>query len=200
MLAAAMGYCAFLRPRGRPTDLTVACRVYILRNEGYDGFGFDLRARKSWALFSPLGADLRESAFVPSALLDDDDERTKLFRPSSFIIGNHADELTPWIPIIASLVPDCASANIPCCSHQLVGRYNSIKHIVPCIDVIDAFGLKGSSEQKLKEAEGVLAASGLETVIGRTALGGRYQAYVRYVAHLTLSSGCVTSMSASFSA
>jgi tRNASer (uridine44-2'-O)-methyltransferase len=43
-----------------------------------------------------------------------------LFPKGTFIISNHADELTPWTPILASL-SKCPFMMIPCCSHALSG-------------------------------------------------------------------------------
>lgn len=50
---------------------------------------------------------------------------TELFPPNTFIIGNHLDELTCWIPLL-----DFPFVVIPCCSHALNGakvRYNPRK-------------------------------------------------------------------------
>ena len=43
-----------------------------------------------------------------------------IFPQSTFIISNHADELTPWTPLLASLSHSPFLA-IPCCSHNLSG-------------------------------------------------------------------------------
>ena len=43
-----------------------------------------------------------------------------IFPQSTFIISNHADELTPWTPLLASLSSSPFLA-IPCCSHNLSG-------------------------------------------------------------------------------
>ena len=43
-----------------------------------------------------------------------------LFPTGTFIISNHADELTPWTPLLASLSSSPFLA-IPCCSHNLSG-------------------------------------------------------------------------------
>ena len=43
-----------------------------------------------------------------------------LFPTGTFIISNHADELTPWTPLLASLSSSSFLA-IPCCSHNLSG-------------------------------------------------------------------------------
>ena len=42
------------------------------------------------------------------------------FPRGTFIISNHADELTPWTPILAA-ISDCPFIMIPCCSHDLTG-------------------------------------------------------------------------------
>ena len=43
-----------------------------------------------------------------------------IFPRSTFIISNHADELTPWTPLLASISHSPFLA-IPCCSHNLSG-------------------------------------------------------------------------------
>jgi len=42
------------------------------------------------------------------------------FPEGTFIISNHADELTPWTPILAA-ISRCPFIMIPCCSHALSG-------------------------------------------------------------------------------
>lgn len=114
--------------------------VYILNQEGYAGWGFDARARKSWEAYntrvhisSTEQDSLRQSVLVPSVLLPDAPHQpegtatvdeaqihTGLFPAGTFIISNHADELTPWTPILAA-VSQCPFVMIPCCSHNLTG-------------------------------------------------------------------------------
>ncbi|KAJ9160567.1 tRNA Um(44) 2'-O-methyltransferase [Coniochaeta hoffmannii] len=112
--------------------------VYILNREGYIGWGFDARARKSWEAYSTRvevsGTEedsLRQAVLVPSVLLPDPpgsneavtDETSihnGLFPLGTFIISNHADELTPWTPILAA-ISRCPFVMIPCCSHNLTG-------------------------------------------------------------------------------
>ena len=167
--------------------------VHILLEEGYSGWGFDARRRKSWETYSRKAQDnLKEMVLIPSvvkrdqaskdlpqmkiATITDDfpgdgeqgtddnqdtngistnvisatnylsisDPPTKAIQhgspahpPSSrdvgeigvqngrypagtFIISNHADELTPWTPILATL-SECPFMMIPCCSHALSG-------------------------------------------------------------------------------
>lgn len=128
--------------------------VDILLREGYKGWGFDARSRKSWAVFEPsTQRHLHELILVPQVLLDMNPDlsvegkvnsrkllckilpkaviatkgqNTKtnwhngIFPEGTFIISNHADELTPWTPMLAhiSLSPFLM---IPCCSHNLSG-------------------------------------------------------------------------------
>ncbi|KAI9701215.1 MAG: tRNA(Ser) Um(44) 2'-O-methyltransferase [Candelina mexicana] len=112
--------------------------VDILIREGYPGWGFDARRRKSWDTFSgSVQSKLQELVLVPYALSPSDDEGSALsrehkesgsgvswhnghFPTGTFIISNHADELTPWTPLLASLT-NCAFIIIPCCSHDFSG-------------------------------------------------------------------------------
>lgn len=56
-----------------------------------NGYGIDLRQRKIWTRF--VGTDLREKTLNPEE---------DLLSDSDFLIGNHTDELTPWIPVMAA--------------------------------------------------------------------------------------------------
>jgi tRNASer (uridine44-2'-O)-methyltransferase len=134
--------------------------VHILIEEGYSGWGFDARRRKSWENWSPKAQEnIKEMVLIPSMLqtVSNTEEGVEelqeqkigsrkeeqpqveeqqvqeqkprqqqtqihngIFPPSTFIISNHADELTPWTPILANL----SHSNfmmIPCCSHALSG-------------------------------------------------------------------------------
>jgi len=57
-----------------------------------------------------------------------------VFPPCTFIISNHADELTPWTPLLAYLNSSPFIA-IPCCSHDFGGtRFRApahAKHVIP---------------------------------------------------------------------
>ncbi|KAM0281588.1 hypothetical protein ACHAQH_003457 [Verticillium albo-atrum] len=107
--------------------------VYILLLEGYAGWGFDARERKSWATYGkPATGEtdiLKRLVLLPDLAAPDDsavtaEERESLhdgtFPTGTFIISNHADELTPWTPILAMLSESPFIA-IPCCSHDLGG-------------------------------------------------------------------------------
>lgn len=67
--------------------------VHILNNEGHPGKGIDIRKRKIWDMYGP-NTHLEEKAITPSAAF--------LFPETDWLIGNHSDELTPWIPVIAA--------------------------------------------------------------------------------------------------
>ncbi|KAF2639283.1 DUF1613-domain-containing protein [Massarina eburnea CBS 473.64] len=114
--------------------------VYILHAEGWHGWGFDARKRKTWAVFpDSQKPDLRELLLIPSVL--DSSPSSPItasetptpshpgtFPPHTFIISNHADELTPWTPLLAHLSSSPFIA-IPCCSHDFAGtRFRAPYH------------------------------------------------------------------------
>ncbi|KAI1456799.1 DUF1613-domain-containing protein [Annulohypoxylon moriforme] len=121
--------------------------VYILHEEGYPGWGFDARRRKSWENYSRITSGeseskgtLRQHVLLPSIIghhpntanaSGENGEAVSavessniiydgLFPKGTFIISNHADELTPWTPILATM-SNCPFIMIPCCSHNLTG-------------------------------------------------------------------------------
>ena len=101
--------------------------VYILLAEGYEGWGFDARERKTWKIFPEdvqnrllRGLLIPEIFSVSSAPGTDELRHNGIFEPGTFIISNHADELTAWTPLLAYLNSSAFIA-IPCCSHDLAG-------------------------------------------------------------------------------
>ncbi|OUC49807.1 hypothetical protein D917_05050 [Trichinella nativa] len=70
--------------------------VYLLNSEGHSGFGVDQRKRNIWDKFSSV-SQLKEMRIDFTGNLD------WLGKPN-WIISNHADQLTPWIPIWATNV------------------------------------------------------------------------------------------------
>ncbi|WFD42591.1 tRNA(Ser) (uridine(44)-2'-O)-methyltransferase [Malassezia psittaci] len=93
--------------------------VHILHQEGYAGYGLDLRERKSWLIYRQQGARLESTSIDAPAIVRGDIQ----LPANSFLIGNHADELTPWLPILASCTHQCAGfLNIPCCAWTLEGN------------------------------------------------------------------------------
>lgn len=194
------------RPSGGFVD--VGCGngllVWLLNNEGYDGHGFDLRPRKSWALLQtgpssgceahqsttekqsipvhypsldPLrgetvevditAADLRvhtlEAFDEMQKGLDSAPEPSKqssaseMFPAGCFLIGNHADEITPLIPLLATLVvPSCSGMlNIPCCPWMVEGtRFTRAHYRVRREEVAQLLGLLDPSEEDATAAGG----------------------------------------------
>ncbi|XP_023109200.2 probable tRNA (uracil-O(2)-)-methyltransferase isoform X2 [Felis catus] len=89
--------------------------VHILSTEGHPGKGIDVRRRKIWDVYGPQTC-LEEGAITPS------DET--LFPDVDWVIGNHSDELTPWIPVIAARSNySCRFFVLPCCFFDFVGKY-----------------------------------------------------------------------------
>jgi tRNASer (uridine44-2'-O)-methyltransferase len=125
-----------------PGFVDIACGngvlVYILHAEGYQGWGFDARRRKTWSKF-PLSTQdrLKETICIPrpfEEILETTRPETVkqgnpqihsgIFAKGTFIISNHADELTLWTPLLGFFSdPDCPLPflAIPCCSHALSG-------------------------------------------------------------------------------
>ncbi|CAM9474146.1 unnamed protein product [Lampetra planeri] len=104
---------------GRQSFVDLGCGngllVHILANEGHPGRGIDVRKRKIWDWYG-AGTILEECAVTPG---DD-----FLFTDVDWLIGNHSDELTPWIPVIAARSSfDCRYFVLPCCFHDFIGRY-----------------------------------------------------------------------------
>jgi tRNASer (uridine44-2'-O)-methyltransferase len=134
-------------PSDFPGFVDIACGngvlVYILVTEGFRGWGFDARVRRTWAIFpNVITAHLKEAACIPRPFLealesqayqlpDDLLIHNGVFDGRTFIISNHADELTTWTPLLAAL--SCPESPlpwlaVPCCSHALSGaahRYQS---------------------------------------------------------------------------
>ena len=140
-------------PGSFPGFIDLACGngvlTYLLIREGYSGRGFDARRRITWKALE-MEDYLDEMVCIPQPFLDHAPAELSLsrlqetgmkvhnglfngvfngmvnglFKPGTFIISNHADELTPWTPIIAFLSsPDSPLPflAIPCCSHALSG-------------------------------------------------------------------------------
>jgi tRNASer (uridine44-2'-O)-methyltransferase len=91
--------------------------THILISEGYTGEGFDLRARASWSHYpQETQSHLHVQPFSPF-------ESHPQLQPSTFLIGNHADELTPWIPVMSALLPASGYLSIPCCPWSFDTRF-----------------------------------------------------------------------------
>ncbi|XP_034661941.1 probable tRNA (uracil-O(2)-)-methyltransferase [Drosophila subobscura] len=88
--------------------------VHILHAEGYKGYGYDIRKRKLWSLYpEDTSRNLIEQAVEPNSFRLD-------FPEIDWLIGNHSDELSPWLPVLAGRL----STNfflLPCCPFELSG-------------------------------------------------------------------------------
>uniref|UniRef100_A0A8C3QKF5 tRNA (uracil-O(2)-)-methyltransferase n=1 Tax=Cyanoderma ruficeps TaxID=181631 RepID=A0A8C3QKF5_9PASS len=90
--------------------------VHILNNEGHSGRGIDVRRRKIWAMYGPE-THLEEATIIPGD--------SHLFPDTDWLIGNHSDELTPWIPVIAARSSySCCYFVLPCCFFDFHGKYS----------------------------------------------------------------------------
>ncbi|XP_020847928.1 putative tRNA (uracil-O(2)-)-methyltransferase isoform X1 [Phascolarctos cinereus] len=90
--------------------------VHILSSEGHPGRGIDVRSRKIWNMYGPQ-TQLEESAITPND--------SYLFPDVDWLIGNHSDELTPWIPVIAARSSySCRYFVLPCCFFDFTGKYS----------------------------------------------------------------------------
>ncbi|XP_060633986.2 probable tRNA (uracil-O(2)-)-methyltransferase isoform X1 [Anolis sagrei] len=88
--------------------------VHILSNEGHPGKGIDVQRRRIWDMYGPH-THLEENIVSPNNLYPDVD----------WLIGNHSDELTPWIPVIAARSSySCRYFLLPCCFFDFHGKYN----------------------------------------------------------------------------
>ncbi|XP_057667449.1 probable tRNA (uracil-O(2)-)-methyltransferase [Diorhabda carinulata] len=86
--------------------------VYILNQEGYKGYGIDIRKRSIWDIY-PKETRLEVGIVTPDST----------FPESTWLIGNHSDELTPWIPLIA--LKSTTKTNfflLPCCPYDFNGE------------------------------------------------------------------------------
>jgi len=126
-----------LAQRNFPGFVDIGCGngllVYILNAEGWHGWGFDARRRKTWDIFPQQhGERLKQLLLVPeilkcgeaatddATLIDTPPSHNGVFPTGTFIVSNHADELTPWTPLLAYL--SCSPfIVIPCCSHDFGG-------------------------------------------------------------------------------
>nr|CAG4643282.1 EOG090X07W1 [Ilyocryptus agilis] len=97
--------------------------VYLLTSEGHPGKGIDIRPRKIWSLYPPE-VKLEVSTLTPS-------ESTS-FLDFDWLLGNHSDELTPWIPVIALQstiqrhaiqLPPTRFWVLPCCPFSFWGKF-----------------------------------------------------------------------------
>eukprot|EP01105_Mastigella_eilhardi_P015236 TRINITY_DN346_c0_g3_i2.p1 TRINITY_DN346_c0_g3~~TRINITY_DN346_c0_g3_i2.p1 ORF type:complete len:705 (+),score=137.95 TRINITY_DN346_c0_g3_i2:50-2164(+) len=89
--------------------------AHVLSSEGFTGYGVDLNERNVWNQYDRTITKLLAQQFDPS---------TASFNVE-WLIGNHADELTPWVAVIASRCSYYTKfINLPCCFHGLSGMFD----------------------------------------------------------------------------
>ncbi|KAH8311924.1 hypothetical protein KR044_008571 [Drosophila immigrans] len=88
--------------------------VHVLNAEGFKGYGYDVRQRKLWSLYpAETKANLIERTVEPNSFRFE-------FDGIDWIIGNHSDELSPWLPVLAARLK-CSYFLLPCCAFELSG-------------------------------------------------------------------------------
>uniref|UniRef100_A0A0V0J7P0 tRNA (uracil-O(2)-)-methyltransferase n=2 Tax=Schistocephalus solidus TaxID=70667 RepID=A0A0V0J7P0_SCHSO len=92
--------------------------VYLLISEGFHGIGIDIKGRGIWKQYpARVAAALKEETLDPSTHPG--------FPKATLLIGNHSDELTPWLPILATKSnSECQVFTIPCCPFSLYQKFN----------------------------------------------------------------------------
>ncbi|KAI9468941.1 MAG: hypothetical protein EXX96DRAFT_589864 [Benjaminiella poitrasii] len=107
------------KTKKKPTFIDLGCGngllTFLLVSEGYEGYGIDIADRKIWTVLCKEQKQdmLRVETLYPA---------TATYPKTEWLIGNHADELVPWIPIIASKSGEnCKFVVIPCCFYGLDG-------------------------------------------------------------------------------
>ena len=159
--------------------------------QGYEGIGLELRARRTWPLYpAATQAALIETPITPPEWFPQTmaewragswPSKPAIIKDHSFLIGNHADELTasllmivllvlthqPWIPLI-SLTPatPVPYLSVPCCTWDL-DRPFTLLHF--------------TATHRHAPAEGLQ--------LGPTEHGGKYGAYLAWLAQVGLECG-----------
>ncbi|KAL3858141.1 hypothetical protein ACJMK2_012751 [Sinanodonta woodiana] len=112
--------------------------VHILASEGHPGYGVDIRRRKIWDLYGPETV-LKEASITPSA--------DCLYPDYDWLIGNHSDELTPWIPVLAARSSyTCCYFVLPCCPYNFASKFtNNQKDISQYRSYLDYVRLVGET-------------------------------------------------------
>jgi len=129
------------RPPGGFVDLGCGngLLTHILISEGYTGHGFDLRARTSWTHYPPsTQSHLIVRALDPTGNSSSSssggsaEAEADLLPAGCFLIGNHADELTPWVPLLATRSHASGYLSIPCCAWTLDARFDRARDVPLC--------------------------------------------------------------------
>ena len=96
--------------------------VYILVSEGIGrGVGYDLRERKIWKTLRDLASDTNQMELRVSTIAPNETNLSQ-FSEFDWLIGNHSDELTPWLPLMARK-SKAKLFLLPCCPYEFYGKY-----------------------------------------------------------------------------
>lgn len=92
---------------------------------------------------------LKIHALDPMTVLEHE-SASKYFRPGVFVIGNHPDEMTPWIPVVATLCDASGYISIPCCSWAFDVKYDRSNTVAFPVshDFAESLNLGGEGSRK----------------------------------------------------
>jgi SAM-dependent methyltransferase len=133
--------------------------TYLLLEEGFPGTGIDLQKRGIW--------DAYPSHVTERLVREKIDPETYTCKDVDWILGNHSDELTPWIPAIAarSQTGPIGAARarprffiLPCCFFDLDGKKWAAGFMRRTFAVKDKG--QGRYEMYLQYIEAIVAAFG----------------------------------------
>ncbi|KAI9499658.1 hypothetical protein BDB00DRAFT_795015 [Zychaea mexicana] len=165
--------CLWQQEERKPTFVDLGCGngllTYLLTSEGYQGYGIDVAERKIWAkLRNGKHDQLRVEALYPAQAV---------YPGTDWLIGNHADELVPWIPLMAAKSgAQCKFMVIPCCFYGLDGT----KRLVLNTSANDSDSSRDKEEEEEKKKK---------KMTGGGSGGGKYKAYTRYVKDIATQCG-----------
>ncbi|KAJ9055158.1 tRNA(Ser) Um(44) 2'-O-methyltransferase [Entomophthora muscae] len=91
--------------------------THVLSELGHTGRGIDISRRQIWEMY-PKSTVLEVETIVPSSQT----------YAEEWLVGNHSDELTPWIPVMAALSGyDSKFMILPCCFYDFSGaKYSGV--------------------------------------------------------------------------
>ncbi|WRT69740.1 uncharacterized protein IL334_006731 [Kwoniella shivajii] len=133
------------RPEGGFIDLGCGngLLVHILIAEGYHGKGYELRTRRTWPLYPRKTQDalielpIDPPSWFPNTIQEWESgqwagKEKSVIEKHTFLIGNHADELTPWLPLLSLIPTDPVPyLSLPCCLHTLDASFDSLQFVAP---------------------------------------------------------------------
>ncbi|KAH7921093.1 DUF1613-domain-containing protein [Leucogyrophana mollusca] len=104
--------------------------------------------------------------------------------PGAFLIGNHSDELTPWLPVLATTTRASGYLSIPCCAWTFDERYSRSRSG-------DSYSSAGGDGSSAGNDAGGHSGSDEQSFIASLNLGGdgthksSYSMYRIWLAHLS---------------